>query len=161
MLPKIYVGQDILQGSYVRFVLSGRTRRPPTCQNPIFCHFLPILAYVGICNVLLACRGSRCSQYFLSKRKKIHNINNFQGKIGPLLPRTPLGPLIFYIRPLGCPKFIYVRNVAHLEMQGKPLTLKTLDPHPRDCPEKGCYFLWPFFTSDFLQIENPILHAFF
>ena len=60
-------------------------------------------------------------KFLIRKPKKAININNFKefAKVDPH-PSTPLDPDFFYVRLLGCPIFIYVRNVVHLEIEGKP-----------------------------------------
>ena len=64
-------------------------------------------------------------------------------------PLDPLGPQIFYVRPLGCPKFINVRNVAHRRIQGKAPSIKNPRTPPRGHPGKFMLqFFVPFLGSD-------------
>ena len=84
------------------------------------------------------------------KRKKAINIKSSQEftKIGPPSLGPPPVTNFFYVRLLGYPKFIYVRNVVHLEIKGKTHNIKkALDPHPRGCQENLRYNFCGFFNS--------------
>ena len=94
------------------------TRRHLEGRNTLFQEYDPVCPSDARMPLIFCPTHPRRTMLQVRKGNKSHKHKYFQGS-SPIRPPS-LGPPqthdFFFVRPLGCPKIIKVRNVVHLEI---------------------------------------------